>query len=514
MRRIAFVAVAVLVVLAGCGAGGPTGTATETPTDTPGDSMETTEPPTDTEAPPETETATAEPADEAPPDPEEDVLGWEDGYWYNESVTVDRSDGLNESELEAVVARGMARVEQVRELEFEQRVPVEVISREQFAQNLQNDSGEPSPSNYLHQNAKWEAMFMVNESADAISVRQRSSGASIGGYYSPSEERIVIVSENTTSPKMDEITLAQELFHALQDQQFDLSDYNQSTRELHNARDGIIEGDGNYVDYLYEQRCNEEWECLMPESSGGGSGNVHAGILVTQFVPYSEGPELVRQVHQEQGWEAVNEMYDNPPASTEQIIHHEKYGEDEPTQVTIDHSPSGDWQVLELEGGINYAQFGEGGLYAMLWYSSYEASVESGAARTIGVPYTHLFVYKEGGQELRDIGPYNYSHPATAGWEGDKLVPYVNGEATEDAEMGYVWQIEWESNGDAQEFVDAYTEVLKYHGAEQVSENTWRIPEGNEFADAFYVSVEGSTVTIVNAPTTDDLGDVHADAGN
>ena len=44
-------------------------------------------------------------------DPERDVLGWEDGYWYSESIDVDQSDGLSDEEIDAYVARAMARVE-------------------------------------------------------------------------------------------------------------------------------------------------------------------------------------------------------------------------------------------------------------------------------------------------------------------------------------------------------------------------------------------------------------------
>ena len=37
-----------------------------------------------------------------------DTIGWENGYWYDDPVDVTTSDGLNESELEAVTARQMA----------------------------------------------------------------------------------------------------------------------------------------------------------------------------------------------------------------------------------------------------------------------------------------------------------------------------------------------------------------------------------------------------------------------
>ncbi|MFC7081547.1 hypothetical protein [Halorussus caseinilyticus] len=40
----------------------------------------------------------------------------------------------------------------------------------------------------------------------------------------------------------------------------------------------------------------------------------------------------------------------------------------------------------------------------------------------------------------------------------------------------------------------------------------WRIPDGG-FADAFYVSVDGRNVTIVNAPTVEQLSEVRPDVG-
>ncbi|WP_237560395.1 hypothetical protein [Halolamina rubra] len=79
------------------------------------------------------------------PTPGEDRLGWEDGYAATDSVAVDASDGLNESELDAVVARTMARVELIRGLEFEETVPVEVISREEFRNGSSRDTTSTRP---------------------------------------------------------------------------------------------------------------------------------------------------------------------------------------------------------------------------------------------------------------------------------------------------------------------------------------------------------------------------------
>ncbi len=454
---------------------------------------------------------------EAPPDPEEDVIGWEDGYWYNESIEVDRSNGLNDSELDAVVSRGMARVEQIRKLEFRERVPVEIITRQQYREDNAEQFANTSEPFRRHQNAKFEALFFVNETTDAIEVQESTRSATVLGFYDPEADAITIVSENTTSPKMDEITLSQELFHALQGQVFGIYEsevYPGTTREDSSAVRGLIEGDGNYVDTLYNQRCQEEWDCLLPQNDGGGGGgDVNIGLNVLQLAPYTEGPEWVQGVREEGGWEAVNDLYDNPPESTEQYIDPENYPDEEPVAVEIEDRSNDQWEVLELEGNdsVNYAEFGEAGVFTMLWFASYEKTVDRQAPSSVAFNYIELFEFKTPQrQELRDIGGYNYSHPSSSGYGGDRLLPYVPEQNASLDEIGYVWKIRWDTPEDAQQFADAYQEVLDYRGAEAVDgrESTFRIPDGEEFADAFYVGVDGDTVTVVNGPTVEDLSQI------
>ncbi|NIV14011.1 MAG: hypothetical protein GWN62_22865 [Aliifodinibius sp.] len=44
-----------------------------------------------------------------------------------------------------------------------------------------------------------------------------------------------------------------------------------------------------------------------------------------RFFPYDQGFAFVDAVFQEGGWEAVENIYTNPPTTTEQILHPEKY---------------------------------------------------------------------------------------------------------------------------------------------------------------------------------------------
>lgn len=450
----------------------------------------------------------------APSDLDQDVLGRENGYWHNESLAVTPGNGLNDSELGAVVARSMARVEYIRELEFNQTPPVEVISREEYTQNLPEESNY-SEATRLLSNIKWEALFMIGENQDAVDVEQGNQAIGVGGFYDFVDEEITIISENTTTPKMDEITLSQELFHYLQDELYDISSYNRSTKDQRLANNGIIEGDANYVDSLYQQECVDgTWQgtCLMPQSNGSensGAGNLHFGLYQQFLHPYSLGPAWVSDLHESGGWEAVNDIYKNPPTSTEQLIHTEtKYPQDKPIAVNIQDTSQDPWKQLEHDGDTLYEQFGEAGLYVALWYPSVQRDVPGEI-----IPYEN-HINQTGSGQLSSIEPYQYEHPVTHGWEGEKLIPYVTNDSVRSGETGYVYKIAWESVDDAEEFRAAWSELMKIHGAQPVNghENTYRIPEDNNVGDAFYITQDRETITIVNAPTISDLSAIYQSA--
>jgi PGF-CTERM protein len=469
--------------------------------------------PTDTTASPAAISAgdTATDMVDSRPDPDEDVQGWENGYWHNETLSnVTPDDGYTDAEIDKVVARSMARIEVVRGVEFEVTPPVRVISREEYVSNVRErrQGVNVSTAARLHQNAKFEALLMVDEGSDYFDAQQRLQSSTIGGFYvlenvsgtdSVDKGEIVLISEDAENPRLSEITLAQELFHSYQAKNLRIDRYNRTTEEDSRRIDAIIEGDGNYVDYLYEQRCGSEWTCFQPSSQSedgdGQSGpRPNLGLLVYSFVQYSEGPAWVHDRHRVGGWDAVDEAYATPPRSTEQFIHPDKYLQDPPTDVTVADRSNEEWYVPQLDGGVNYAVFGEAGMYSMLWFASPAVPREDILTR-------------------RELDPYDYAHEATTGWDGDKFYPYVTDESADTGEMGYVWKSVWDTPTDAREFADAYRAILASAGEPVAGHaNTWRLPDDHPFDDAFYVAVEGSTVTIVNAPTVAELSEVRSGA--
>ncbi len=448
------------------------------------------------------------PTDRAPPD--SDTLGWENGCWWDADVQVDRSDGLNDSELRKVVGRSMARVENVRKLEFERDIPVEVISREQhreeFAEryNLTTDAA-------LRENIVLEGAMLVGEDESAVAAQKEMFGSATLGYYDTETGNITIVSENASTPKMNEITLSQELFHALQDQRWNISAYDRGTWEAMNANNGIIEGDGNYVDHLYQQRCQETWDCLERQTAASGGGDIHRGIYTLFLQSYSDGPAFVRDIREAKGWDGVNAVYENPPASTEQTIHPDRYPDEAPVNVSITDSSSDAWRIpTPPNNTARYGQLGEAGLYTMFLYPTIESD------GTVRPQMAANFYNAQSAAELQGmLDPYNYSYHASEGWAGDKLLPYVTDDSARTNETAYVWKLRWDTRTDAKQFVAEYHWLLDYYGAQPVEGHvdTFRIPDADhQFGDAFYVNQSGTAVTIVNAPSVEQLPAVHEGA--
>jgi hypothetical protein len=410
-------------------------------------------------------------------DPASDRIGWENGYWYDDPVNVTAADGYNATEREAVVARTMARVEQIRDLEFNSTVPVDVIGREQYLENRSSSGGNATYSRWNDQ--VWESLFIVGESSSYSNSSSETLGQSVQGYYSPGQDAIVLVSDSPT-PTIDRTTLAHELVHALQDQQFGFgADGETQDRQLANR--GVTEGDARYVDVLYENRCESEWACIPQPDAGGGGGSASSdynrGLFLTIYTPYAAGSQFVDQVRAQSGWDGVDQLYEARPESTEQLIHPQLYPDEDPVNVTVADRSSGEWRRFDVDPVADTV--GEASIYAMLVHND----------------------------AVDPENRYGYDAEPSAGWGGDSVVPYTNGTTG-----AYVWETTWDSADDAEEFHTAYLDVLESHDARNPRGNVYVVPDG-EFADAFRVVRTGETVRIVNAPTADALSEVHSRSG-
>lgn len=448
----------------------------------------------------------AEPPDDfSAPDDGNDTIGWFDGYWYNQPLDIDATDGLTEDELEEVSARTAARFEALRCLTFEEIPPVEIVDREEFAEETSGQYGEVDEKTRLFDNAQFEAMLLISSAEDSVDVREADRSATVGGYYDFVNNEIVVISDDPDQLQLDEAVLAHELGHALQNQHFDLARYERNTRDLDNGKLGVIEGDVHRVEQQYLEYCQDDvWNeaCILDdeEAAAGGQAPPSWGLYFMQFQPYSDGPNFIDHVYEQGGWDAVNAVYDDMPRSAVEIIYPERYGEFTVADLEVPDRSDDEWERMTFEDELDYNVIGQAGLSAILMEPAYDFNPI--------VPQEEFLNIDPATGDIDPHNPLNYDLEATSGWEGDKLYVYEN-----DGQAGAVWKLAWEDADDATAFLEAYEQLIDHRGGEHLegSENTYVFGEESDFNMAMTVIVDDDRLWIVTAPTLEDLEGVHAD---
>jgi PGF-CTERM protein len=446
-------------------------------------------------------------ADECGPGDGPDLVGCWNGTHYEESVDFAETDGLNESQLSALTDLTMARVEHVRQRPFREDVPVETVTRSEYANDTASGNGSEAFRRWNDQ--VWEALFVVGDDTNANDEIDSVFGGAVSGFYSPSQDRIVIVVPDGESPDIDPSTLAHELLHAMQDQYHDLTDprYVGATQDGDLAVDGIVEGEAVHVEERYAARCADNWTCAEPpESDGGGGGGAefNFGILQTVLQPYGDGALYVRELRDEGGWAAVNATMNDPPASTAEVIHRDPGYEE--GNVTFDDAATGGWETYPDQGVEGAETAGEASMFVMFWYQSLE--YRHAVLAPDATVRQNVQIHLDTEAQLESRAVYNYAHPVTDGWADDELYPYRNGDRD-----GYVWATEWQTADDAEAFRDAYVRMLTAHGERDYAAGTvYEIGSESDFPGAYGVERDGTSVTITHAPSPEGVLELRPDA--
>ena len=297
------------------------------------------------------------------------------------------------------------------------------------------------------------------------------------------------------SSQTTETVLAHELVHALQDQH-DLLGGQKRTIDEKQVMWTRREGTANAIRQLYGERCGNQWKCWGDGQSQSPNWQYEARYNLLYF-PYGRGAEFVIGEYQDGGWPAVNRLYQQPPASTEQIIY-DTYPSDSSTKISLNDTNTGDWKRkrpigsrlpswLPGEQPVDYGRLGSAAI-GMMFHNTAVDEYNN----TSVVPPTITT-------------QYNFSNRYVKGWEGDRLHVYQN----DTGERGYAWKLQWESPAEAREFVTGYRRILAHWGGKRVGDGRWLIPNG-PYADAFAIKRTGATVIVVNAPTVETLDNIRS----
>jgi hypothetical protein len=324
----------------------------------------------------------------------------------------------------ALFAQIEDQVSDLRDLPAPDIGPPDVITRDELAVELETLFDETWTDEQLAaDNLTLRAMGLLTEDQDIRELTEQLYAGQVLGFYDFEGQRMVVVTDAGLTAEA-QITYAHEFTHAMQDDAFDTGAAHDAAAEDDDAamaRLALEEGDA--VVAMFQWALGN----LAPDELGGIGATPlpdMSGIpdwMVQQLeFPYLAGSAWVSGLWASGGWDAVNAAYDQPPASTEQVLHPEKYVSGErPAEV-----PDPDVATVMGSGWTTVESSTAGEAMMGIWLGA------------MGVTQPDAEV-------------------AAAGWGGDRLS--VASGPTDD--WGMAWRIEWDTTAQADEFDEAYGQI-------------------------------------------------------
>ena len=231
----------------------------------------------------------------------------------------------------------------IRGLEPKAPISRGVKSRAEISQYLDEEVQDNYSQNELKEEGKLlRILGLIPASIDYKEFVLKLYTEQIAGFYDPAKKTLFIASWLPTDEQKP--TMVHELDHALQDQYFNIEKIRKEDLQRHNddkalAHEAFLEGEAIVVMLNYQlepvKRDFSQLSDLAPamgvmvtsmQSQFPVFSSAPAYLQGTLFFPYRYGASFLQKIWAKNpSWEAVNKVYSDLPASTEQIIHPEKY---------------------------------------------------------------------------------------------------------------------------------------------------------------------------------------------
>ena len=345
------------------------------------------------------------------------------------SVAASASAAPDDAELLAQLAEIEAQVIAIRGLEAADIGPPDIITRAELGDELQELFDEEYPPEEREKdNLALRALGLLTEEQDVAELQLQLLGDQVLGFYDDVDKRMVVVTDAGLDVAAM-VTYAHEYTHALQDAAFGLDSLEtdaegQDDRSL--ARTALIEGDATVtmvawaIENLSQEELVEIGTTPVPSMEGIPSW------MVNQLQwPYTAGQVWVSSLAGgnplRPQFAELDAAYADPPDSTEQIIHLDK------------------WESREAPVDVEVPD-----LATVLGDGWEEVDDTPMGEATISFILEHFGANRDAAASAAD------------GWGGDR-VRIATGP---DGAFAVAWRSAWDTAEDATEFASAYEAVI------------------------------------------------------
>jgi hypothetical protein len=183
---------------------------------------------------------------------------------------------------------------------------------------------------------------LVSQTDSVVQILLEVLQEQVLGLYNPDDKAMYLLNDNAQFGAEEKATFAHEFTHALQDQYFDLTTLapkhpENDDRSL--AIQALTEGDAVLMQRIWSQENMTPDEINQLGQSGSASKLYSEPLFLREqlLFPYGDGFNFVHQIYQAGGgYAGVDEVFRNPPDSTAQILHPDKYRSHvKPIEVTL-----------------------------------------------------------------------------------------------------------------------------------------------------------------------------------
>jgi hypothetical protein len=330
-------------------------------------------------------------------------------------------------EISAEMDRIEVQVQTMTGLKPVHSVPRRLITRAELAARMKTEFEKNYSQTQARNDASSYAVFdLIPENADLYQIYLRMYSSSVAGFFDPETGDINVISDAGFGPEQM-MTYAHEYMHALQFQRYSLAalrdhpEIENQDPERYIGLQAIVEGEASLVeDTWVNQQFTwlDRWDAVRQEIQSSlpeeNSLSIPAPLWSFLFFPYDQGKSFVQTEYQNGGWQAMDAVFQNPPVSSEMILHPDRYQRaDLPVQLSkpglASTMASTEWAELDD------STWGEFGVRVIL----------------------ELHIAKE------------ESEMAAAGWGGDRYIVWRNRITNQ---LRGVWHTAWDTIQDADEF--------------------------------------------------------------